>query len=279
MKINPILYQNQVDKFPDIYRDYQDVKSRVAPSQEDYNPVFEATPIFNRVNSFAERMSARDYTSAIGMGALAVLNGPEELDDVVSAYKQIKGKYQKPYDNKIAQHPFSFFRGTILHDYMNPNSPKCFDKVSARKWLDRDTTLMQSRLGAFISKLFNIETKEIPTSIPDITHTEKIPNFIGAKQFVTNNPFGEMTARALTRTPKLGVAALGGIEAIHTANEVSKGGDLLEEAGKSALSLTATLAATGYGGAIGAKYGGPAGSLAGMGLGAIAGYNLAHLID
>ena len=63
------------------------------------------------------------------------------------------------------------------------------------------------------------------------------------------------------------------------AHEVSEGGDLWPEVGKSALSLTATLAATGYGGAIGAKYGGSLGSLAGMGLGAITGYKTSQLLS
>ena len=279
MVISPVLYQMQTEKYPDIYKDYQAVKSKVSPEEDKYNVAFEALPIAGRINNFADKMSAREYTSAMGIGALAVLNGPEELGDIVSAYKQIKGEYKKPYDNKIAQHPFSFFRGTILNDYLNPNSPKCLNKTAAKWLLDKDTTLMQSGLGNFISKLFNIETKEIPTNIPDITYTEKIPNYIGAKQFLTNNPFAEITARALTRTPKLGVAALGGIEAAHVAHEVSEGGDLWPEVGKSALSLTATLAATGYGGAIGAKYGGPLGSLAGMGLGAITGYKTSQLLS
>lgn len=279
MVVNPILYQMQTEKYPDIYKDYQAVKSGVSPEEDKYNVAFEALPIAGRINNFADKMSAREYTSAMGIGALAVLNGPEELGDIISAYKQIKGEYKKPYDNKIAQHPFSFFRGTILNDYLNPNSPKCLNKTLAKWLIDKDTTLMQSGLGGFISKLFNIETKEIPTNIPDITYIPEKPSYIGAKQFITNNPFAEMTARTLTRTPKLGVAALSGIEAAHVAHEVSEGGDLWPEVGKSALSLTATLAATGYGGAIGAKYGGPLGSLAGMGLGAITGYKTSQLLS
>ena len=279
MVVNPVLYQMQTEKYPDIYKDYQAVKSRVSPEEDKYNVAFEALPIAGRINNFADKMSAREYTSAMGIGALAVLNGPEELGDIISAYKQIKGEYKKPYDNKIAQHPFSFFRGTILNDYLNPNSPKCLNKTAAKWLIDKDDSLWETNLGTLFSKLFNVEVKEIPTNIPDITYTSETPNRIFAKQFITNNPFAEITARTLTRTPKLGVAALGGIEAAHVAHEVSEGSDLWPEVGKSALSLTATLAATGYGGAIGAKYGGPLGSLAGMGLGAITGYKTSQLFS
>ncbi len=279
MTVNPILYRYQTDKYPGIYNDYQELTSKFSPSGDENNIVFEALPIAGRINNFADKMSAREYTTAAGLGALAVLNGPEELGDIVSAYRQIKGKYQRPYNNKIAQHPFSFFRGTILNDYLNPNSPKCLNKKAASWLIDKDTTLMQSGLGGLVSKIFNIKTRELPTSIPDIDYSEKFPKYVLAKQFITKSSLGEITARALTRTPKLGVAALGGIEAAHIAHETSKGGNFWQEAGKSALNLTATLAATGYGGAIGAKYAGPAGSLIGMGLGAITGYKVSQLIS
>lgn len=44
--------------------------------------------------------------------------------------------------------------------------------------------------------------------------------FVLAKAFKTNNPFKDILARAMTRTPVLGVAAMGGIETAHVAHEV-----------------------------------------------------------
>ena len=79
-------------------------------------------------------------------------------------------------------------------------------------------------------------------------------------------------ARALTRTPILSVAALGGIEASHIAYAVEQGENLVKEIGKSGITLGTTLLASGYLGAIGAKYAGPCGSLIGVGLGSVIGY-------
>ena len=96
----------------------------------------------------------------------------------------------------------------------------------------------------------------------------------------TNNPFKDILARAMTRTPVLGVAAMGGIEtAAHVAHEVKNGKNFFEEAGKSAVTLATTLGATGILGAIGAKHLGPTGSLLGIGLGAITGAIVNKTID
>lgn len=57
----------------------------------------------------------------------------------------------------------------------------------------------------------------------------------------------------MTRTPVLGVAAMGAIETAHIAHEVKNGKNFFEEAGKSAVTLATTLGATGILGAIGAK--------------------------
>ena len=113
---------------------------------------------------------------------------------------------------------------------------------------------------------------EIPTSIHNITYTEKVPKYVMAKEFKTRNKLGELTARALTRTPILSVAALGGIEASHIAYAVEQGENLVKEIGKSGITLGTTLLASGYLGAIGAKYAGPCGSLIGVGLGSVIGY-------
>ena len=114
--------------------------------------------------------------------------------------------------------------------------------------------------------------RESITNIPDILDTEKVPKYVMAKEFKTRNKLGELTARALTRTPILSVAALGGIEASHIAYAVEQGENLVKEIGKSGITLGTTLLASGYLGAIGAKYAGPCGSLIGVGLGSVIGY-------
>lgn len=91
--------------------------------------------------------------------------------------------------------------------------------------------------------------------------------------------FGELTARAMTRTTKIGTIVLGGLEAAHLVREISDGENILKSSAKSAISFASSLAGIGYGGAIGAKYFGPAGSLIGMGLGAIAGNKVNEMLD
>lgn len=283
MTINPVMLA-QADKFPEIANDYINIRNCIDKDSAN-SVVFEAVPVYGRISSLPEKLAEKDYTPAMGIVSLAILNGPEEISDVFSAYNQIRKGFPKPvtfhsgYDNKTAQHPFSFFRGTILHEYMNPLSPKCpHPKVAA--WLiKQDKTLWDTKIGEWFKKKFKIETKNINTDIPRIDYTESNKKMVKAKVFKTSNPFADITARALTRTSKLGAIALGGIEAAHVVHEVSNGKNFFAEAGKSALTLGTTLCATGVLGAIGAKHLGPTGSLLGMGVGAIAGAVVSKAMD
>ena len=286
MQINPILYQYQADKFPDIAKDYISVKNAVDKKDNSKaSPVFEAVPVYGRINTLPEKLEQKDYAPVMGIVSLAILNGPEEISDVFSVYNQIRKGFPKPvtfhsgYDNKKAQHPFSFFRGTILHEYMNPLSPKCPHPKLAAMLIRQDKTLWDTKIGEWFKKKFEIETDKTKTNIEDIDFTTENKSYVPAKVFKAKNPFADITARALTRTSTLGALALGGIEAAHVAHEVSNGKNFFEKAGKSAATLGVTLGATGVLGAIGAKYLGPTGSLAGMGLGAIAGAAVSNAID
>lgn len=276
MAINPVMLQYGNENFPEIYNDYQNIK--VSVSQESSsNIVFEGLPMYGRVNSVPEKLESKDYAPAMGLVSLAVLNGPEDLRDVMSAYKQIKEGFPKPrtvhsgYDNKIAQHPFSFFRGTILNEYLNPFSKNCPNPKAAAWLIRKDKTFWDTKIGEWVSKVFHVKEANITTDIVQIDSLPANKSYVSAKIFKTNNPFADITARAMTRTPVLGAAALGAIEAAHVIHETANGKNFFEEAGKSAVTLGATLGATGILGAIGAKHLGPTGSLIGMGLGAITG--------
>ena len=220
----------------------------------------------------------------MGLVSLAVLNGPEDLRDVMSAYKQIKDGFKDPhfhsgYDNKIAQHPFSFFRGTILNDYLNPSSKECPNPKAAAWLIKQDKTLWDTKLGNWVQKKLGIKQSDMLTDIEQIDSIPANKRRVPAKVFKCSNLFKDILARAMTRTPVLGVAAMGGIEAAHVAHEVKNGKNFFEESGKSLLTLGTTLAATGILGAIGAKHLGPTGSLAGIGLGAISGAAVNRVLD
>ena len=284
MAINPVMMQYGDEKFPEIYSDYKSLKNSIS-GESSSNVIFEGLPMYGRIYSIPDKMEKKDYTPAMGMISLAVLNGPEDLRDVFSAYKQIKNKFPKPvtfhsgYDNKIAQHPFSFFRGTILNDYLNPSSKECPNPKAAAWLIKQDKTLWDTKLGEWFKKKFNIETALDVTNIEQIDSTPTHKRLVPAKVFKCSNLFKDITARAMTRTPVLGVAAMGAIEAAHIAHEVKNGKNLFEESGKSLLTLGTTLAATGILGAIGAKHLGPTGSLAGIGLGAISGAAVSSTIN
>ena len=283
MAINPVMMQYGEEKFPEIYSDYKSLKTSIS-GESSSNVIFEGLPMYGRINSIPDKLENKDYTPAMGLVSLAVLNGPEDLRDVFSAYKQIKNKFPKPvtfhsgYDNKIAQHPFSFFRGTILNDYLNPSSKECPNPKAAEWIIRQDKTLWDTKLGNWVQKKLKIKISDTSTKIKRIDYTIKNKKFIKAKVFKTNNPFKDILARAMTRTPILGVAAMGGIEAAHVAHEVKNGKNFFEEAGKSAVTLATTLGATGILGAIGAKHLGPTGSLLGIGTGAIIGASTANLL-
>ena len=279
--INPILYQNQIDKLPQIQQDYEGVKNAV--DKENKLPsIFDIIPTFRRVERVPDKVEHSDFVPATGLVALAVLNAPEDWRDMKSAYAQIKAsalgeKFTPSYDYKAAQHPFSFFRGTLLHKFVNPKTSPC---PKLAKWLFKnDTTLWNTKLRNTVAKKFNMKESWVKTGIKNIIHTDTNPSFINAHKFTTKSIFGELTARAMTRTTKIGTAVLGGLETAHLIKEISDGENAIKATAKSAINLTSSIAGIGYGGAIGAKYFGPVGSLVGMGLGAIAGNKVAKLFD
>ena len=111
--VNPIMYQNQTDKLPQIQQDYEGVKNAV--DKENKLPsIFDIIPTFRRVERVPDKVEHSDFVPATGLVALAVLNAPEDWRDMKSAYAQIKAsalgkKFTPSYDYKTAQHPFSFF--------------------------------------------------------------------------------------------------------------------------------------------------------------------------
>lgn len=180
----------------------------------------------------------------------------------------LKNKQPDGYDPKMAQHPFSFFRGTVLHEYLNPNSEKCINKKLAKKIILWDVSLRETKFGKWIlDKLGVKEVAKISTNIESLLHTKDFPYYVQAKIYKSRNLFGDLTARALSRTSLIGTGALGGLGVIHTAYKVKQGGDIIEETAKTALQIGTTLIGVGYLGAIGYKHLGTLGSLVGIGAG------------
>lgn len=275
--INPILYQEFASRYPDIQKDYNSIKSFVAPDESDTNIAFGALPVYGKVQDLPQRIARGDYGSPAMLATLAAVNAPEEIDDLMSALSQIKSKfskkfiYDKLYDNRVAQHPFSFFRNSALRKYMNPTSPLCpFPKLA--KWLvNKDKSIFETKLGQYIRNKLNIKIEDVDTKVESIYSTDTDKVYVSAKKINTNNFFKDIAARSMLRTTKIGALALGSIEAVHAKNEIDNGENPFKAFGSAALNVGSTLAGAGILGAIGSKYGDAAGSFIGTGAGAILG--------
>ena len=89
---------------------------------------------------------------------------------------------------------------------------------------------------------------------------------------------GSIPVRALTRTPKLGVLALGAVEGIDILSDVANGENIFESTAKSATNLLGSITLSGYCGAIGSKMFGITGSMLGTGFGNFANSKLNNML-
>lgn len=131
-----------------------------------------------------------------------------------------------------------------MHEYLNPNSEKCVDKKWAKRIIKNDVCLFDTKFGKWLLKKINVQkniTNDISTNIDDITSTIKYPIKVNAYSFKTQNAFGDLTARALTRTSKYGVYALSGLGALHAVHEIADGEDLIKTLGQTVVEIGATL--------------------------------------
>ena len=119
MQINPVLYQNEINKIPDIQKDYLNIRNKLISQKDEKSSIFETfeeqTPWYGKIAEAANEIKEKNYIPATGLVSLAVLNGPEDVRDAVDIWKQFKNKFKPTkswisgYDNKYAQHPYSFF--------------------------------------------------------------------------------------------------------------------------------------------------------------------------
>ena len=281
MAIDAIMNQYRAEKVPEIMQDYRKVQEKLGIKCSTCSNDTEA-PWWS--GDLGEEIKEKDYLCAKALASMAILNGPTDVDDLHSAWKQIKSGFKNKmpdgYDPKVAQHPFSFFRGTVLHEYLNPNSEKCINKKWAKYVIKNDVCLADTKFGDWIRKKLGFEENgKIDTLVRDLTYTENNPRYVDAKVFKSKNTFGDLTARAFTRTSKYGAYALGSLGALHAAHEIADGENPIKEVAKTALQVGTTLAGVGYLGAIGYKHFGALGSLLGMGLGTAIGAGVPKLFN
>ena len=152
-----------------------------------------------------------EYIPGLGLASLAMINLPSDFSDVISSAKEIKSYLQGKtpnfsYEYEKAQHPFSFFRKTILHkplEWLKDKKPELVEKI-----LDTDKTFAETKAGKKLLEYFNVKYKGLcETKIPNIGHSVEDPLFVKARKY-SGNKFGELTARAMNRTTVIGLGLL-----------------------------------------------------------------------
>lgn len=234
-----------------------------------------------RLTCISDDIKKGEYGAAAGLATLAVINSTADLDDITDSYKQVRHwfggpEFKRAYDHEIAQHPFSFFRGTLLHkllDKIRGKNPELADKVTKM-----DKTFTETKLGKKILKLLKVKDPDfIETGIKNIGSADINPSYVQAKIF-EGGFFGKLTARAMERTTVIGLCVLGAFELPKIIKSITKGDNIFEktentakQTAKSAINMTSLAAGIGYFGALGSKMHGNAGSLVGIGVGAMVG--------
>lgn len=276
---------NGVGQYQPVKQDIQGVKSNVAKVDALDKSVEKALlsplPMFRRTSSLEDKVKNNDLLAAAGLVGIAAINAPEDLRDMKAAGKQLMSfiqgkKFEGAYKYSEVQHPFSFLRGTLLHNLADWNVAK--NKDLAKKLVKADVTMADTSFGEKILNLLGTqECGNVKTGIKNIGYTEENPLFVYAKKY-EGNAFGKLTAKAMNRVTLIGTVALALLELPKIFKAMNDGKNIAEQAGSTAkqtvqsgINIASITAGIAYGGAIGSKYGGPTGSLVGMGLGAIFG--------
>ena len=273
-------------------------KKDIIEKYDGHLALLRRAPILDRIDFVIEKLKRGEFVSATTMGTLSIVYGPEDLRDVNSAYKQIKelctkGKWVEEYDYKVAQHPASFFRGSILHKSLNPFATKVvdLDKMSEfGKWwhktiakvkvwlLEKDKALIDTKIGEKVLNIFDIKIQKTSIDIEDIPKIDNIAQKVKAYQFISDSKFGKLTARAMTRVPVIGNIADATIEALEIRNDVMKGENFFESMSKAAIRYGTTTVTTAYLGTIGSKAG-PIGTLGSLTLANYVNDKIEQIID
>lgn len=257
-------------------------------SDEKILLALEALPPVRRIASVPDKLDNGDIIPALGLGALAVVNLPEDCRDIKAGYDAFSswirtGKFRGGYDYKDFQHDFSFFRGTLLEPLVDLKNAK--NQKLAKKLLKWDKPIVKTSFGIKFLNFLNVKegkTETIKKFNKETGVWETAKDINGFKRYVTSfegNAFGKLTARAMTRTTLIGTVILAALELPKIFKAMGQGQTIGEQATntakqtvKSGINFASVTAGIAYGGALGSKYcHGPFGSLIGMGAGAVLG--------
>lgn len=276
---------NSYSSYPQLKKDVKSVRTNLVEHIDSLDKkvgevIFKALPPIRRISSIPDKIEADDLLPAAGLASLAVINLPEDCRDIAAAYAQIRGHAPK-YDYKKYQHDFSFFKGTLLQDWMKGVESQNGKEIVAKLYAI-DQTLYNTSFGEKVKGWLGItDGKPLETTVKNVFDGNMEVTEVNAK-----NKFAKLTGRAMKRVTLLGVAALGLLELPKIFKAISKGDDITEQTKntakqtvKSGVNVAAIISGIGYGGAIGAKHFGAVGSLFGMGAGAVIGATASNSIQ
>lgn len=305
---NGVINKDINDTFKSFYSTSNSVIKKDILSPMSRKLLFAAmSPItpFRRVASFEDNVKDQNYIRAAGLGALALINLPEDCNDLKGATKQINNKLlpsklkeclrdkypkfhkkfidYKPYDYKNYQHNFSFFKGTMLEPLLK--IPGQRGKKIAKKLHNLDTNLLDTKLGRLLKKIFRFDYANVEPLYTGRSYGYKKGIKVYARQF-KGSAFGQLLGRSLTRIPTLSLLALSLLE-LPAIVKAAKIGENTKEKIKSTakqltrsfIFITTLFAGIGMGGAYMSKKFGSIGSLIGMGLGAMSGAFVSNKIN
>lgn len=269
-----------------------DALDKAAPKREQFGEIaFEALSPISPVRRLApaeSKIEKKDYFGLTGVLALTGILLPEDIRDLKNAISQISDKilpektkeklneklpkfyskflkYEKLYDYKEYQVPFSFIRGSYLEPLVNKMGKYGY---LAHKY---DLALLDTKLGKWIAKKLgvSVDEKQIFTE----RRAEKVIFYKGkyivkAQKVFANKLEGTTVAKFLCRImQRITVYGLAAI-AIISLPFILKSDNKQLEAQSALISIFNTVGCIGLFGTLLSRFG-PAGSLAGMGYGSV----------
>jgi len=230
-----------------------------------------------RMACLPDEINQGHYAKAAGLATLMAINLPEDTRDLKAATKQIFAK-KIPQHYKVAQVPFSFFRGTFLEPIVNK-----LGKLGV-KLHQMDKTLYDTKFGQYLAKkvgfeyVDDIETgRKINRVFQDNNNKISCTKVEVLARQLEGKPFGKLIGNSLLRIPVLSTYLMAGLE-LPTIYKAFSNPQKSEDKAicgtaqivKSSVNLATITAAVSIFGAL-LKGKGAVGSLTGMAIGSVVG--------
>lgn len=217
---------NDIDKIQDTYKAFihntdqfqssvNNLDNGALKNKEVTKAVFAAlSPIvpIRRISSLPDNVEDGNYARAAGLIGLAIVNLPEDTNDLKSAWKQVRTR-EIPSYYKDYQAPFSFFRGTFLEPLVN-----ILGKFGAQLH-KLDVALFYTKFGEKLQELLNIDMadtvgteRKVPQIYMDEAGKTSMREIEVEAVKLSGKTLPKLIGRAMLRIPVISVIALSALE-------------------------------------------------------------------